>query len=40
MSRNPIDIGRRIYEVLKKLLGEANTKNLIGTQTNIKKITK
>ena len=40
MSRNPIDIGRRIYEVLKKLLGESNTKNLIGTQTNIKKITK
>ena len=37
---NPIDIGRRIYQVLVKLYGETFVKNLIGRQTNIKKLTK
>ena len=37
---NPIDIGRKIYQVLTKLYGETFVKNLIGRQTNIKKLTK
>ena len=37
---NPIDISRKIYQVLVKLYGETFVKNLIGRQTNIKKLTK
>ena len=37
---NPIDIGLRIYQVLTRLYGETFVKNLIGRQTNIKKLTK
>jgi len=34
------DIGRQIFETLKRIFGEKFAKDIVGTQTNIKKVTK
>ena len=35
MAKNPIDIGKRIYEVIQQLFGKAFARNMIGTETNV-----
>ena len=39
MAKNPLDIGKKIYEVIEQLFGKAFARNMIGRESNVVKPT-
>ena len=37
MSKNPIDVGAKIFKILEELFGKAFARSIVGTESNVVK---